>query len=371
MVRILLVEDNAAVLESISLELELHNYTVLLAENGIQALKILETLTLPDIIISDIAMPEMDGYELLEQVQKNPVWTSIPFLFLTAYGSEADIRRGKQYGVDDYLVKPFRPEDLIIAIENKLRRVNQLRMGAERQLDQVRTDLLLLISHELRTPLTSIYGGAELLALNLENVPDDTSVAALRIVRAGARRMQRLINQVMYLIQIDSGSLKREYDARNGTCDLQEVVGTAYQYLQQDHPRHDVELVLNVPEEPVYVKGLYDALLTAFSEVLRNAITFSHPNSQIVVTIQRQGNMAETIVEDFGKGIAEEDLSAVWERFRQSNRRQQEQQGVGLGLALVRDTILLHQGECSLYSQLNSGTQVVLRLPLAIGADFA
>ncbi len=125
MTRVLLVEDNLDVLDAIRLELEMNGYEVDQAIDGQMALDLLtSTDALPEIIISDITMPNVDGYELLATCKRHPQWSSIPFIFLTALSTHKDIQKGKKLGADDYLVKPFQHDELIRAVKNQLRRVD-------------------------------------------------------------------------------------------------------------------------------------------------------------------------------------------------------------------------------------------------------
>jgi len=123
--RILVVEDDLAVQEGITDILEVAGYEVLKANNGQEALTVLQRQR-PDLIISDIMMPYMDGYDFYEAVHGRAEWVTIPFIFLTAKGEKEDVRLGKQLGADDYLVKPFEREDLLIAIEAKLKRLEEV-----------------------------------------------------------------------------------------------------------------------------------------------------------------------------------------------------------------------------------------------------
>jgi len=126
---ILVVDDHAAVLDSVTVTLEAEGYQVLAALDGVQALEILET-QLVDLILADISMPRMNGYQLLERVRANPAWVSIPFLFLTARAMDSDVRYGKELGADDYLTKPIEPEDVLAAVQGRLLRVRQLAEAA-------------------------------------------------------------------------------------------------------------------------------------------------------------------------------------------------------------------------------------------------
>lgn len=373
MTRVLLIEDNLAILESISFELEMRGYEVAKAVDGHEAIKVLQqTEPLPDIIVSDIAMPNLDGYKLLELVQGNECWHSIPFIYLTAFSSPNAIRIGKELGVDDYLVKPFQADDLVVAMENKLRRVRQFRDSAERQLDHVRRELIDVISHELRTPLTAIYGGAEMLADSLQTMPDPLAQNMLDLVRSGAKRMNRLVNQILYLVQIDGGFLNRLMHEHTRLCDLSAIVQQACDQVQLNWHEVDVpnvSLTIHTPNEPLWVQGLQDFLLMAVEEVIRNAMMFSSEGSSVSVHVWQDQDMVFVRIEDQGQGIPADHLDRIWERFVQVNRYQNEQQGIGLGLSLVRDSIRAHDGQCQIESQEGKGTAVTLQLPLAIASD--
>ena len=122
---ILVVDDEPVILDSLSDILSIHGFQVLKSSNGLEALETLRD-QIPDLILADIMMPEMNGYQLYNRIRQNPEWVWIPFIFLTAKGEAEDIRFGKELGADDYLMKPIDAEDLIAAILGKLRRYVQL-----------------------------------------------------------------------------------------------------------------------------------------------------------------------------------------------------------------------------------------------------
>ncbi|MEA3340200.1 MAG: response regulator transcription factor [Chloroflexota bacterium] len=122
---ILVVDDEPRLLDGIRLTLETAGYEVLAVPDGLKALAALQSQPV-DLIVADIAMPRMNGYQLYKRVRENSQWISIPFIFLTARAMDSDIRYGKELGADDYLTKPFEPEDLLAVIHGKLRRAQQL-----------------------------------------------------------------------------------------------------------------------------------------------------------------------------------------------------------------------------------------------------
>ncbi|MHA1235204.1 MAG: response regulator, partial [Promethearchaeota archaeon] len=124
---ILVVEDNVDLLYNLNLLLESNNYKPLTAKNGKEAIKILSTLSeIPDIIISDIMMPKMDGYEFFKVISNEPRWNRIPFLFLSALTTPKDIRFGKLLGADDYLTKPFDEKDLLAILAGRIARSKRI-----------------------------------------------------------------------------------------------------------------------------------------------------------------------------------------------------------------------------------------------------
>jgi len=368
MTRVLLVEDTPDVLSSVSLELEMNGYEVDQAADGQLALDLLDNMaTLPDIIVSDIAMPNVNGYELLATCQHHEEWRAIPFIFLTALGERKDILAGKKLGVDDYLVKPFRGDELIVAINNKLRRVEQIRETAEHRLDKTRRELLTLISHELRTPLSAIYGGTELLADSLANVPDPMSRRMLDLVQSGAKRMRRLVEQIVLMTQIDSGSLAQSLEKYPGKYDIKQMIDRAYRTLEEEW-KPDVPSIkfnFDLPPGAMMVSGNPEFLAMMVEEGLRNAVTFTPQNGQIDIELAADDHYAYITIKDQGPGIAAEDLPRVWDRFTQINRSKFEQQGMGLGLALTRESAHLHRGDCFLESVDGQGTRFILQLPLS------
>jgi len=132
---ILVVDDQPDLLDSLALTLEAAGYEAMTASDGLEALTLLQSHTV-DLILADIAMPQMNGYQLYERVRANPLWITIPFLFLTARTLDSDIRYGKELGVDDYLTKPIQPEDLLAVVRGKLRRAQQITQPTAQALSQ-------------------------------------------------------------------------------------------------------------------------------------------------------------------------------------------------------------------------------------------
>jgi two-component system, sensor histidine kinase and response regulator len=356
MPRILVVEDNASVLEEVVYGLEMSGFQVVQATNGRAALDYLESArTSPDIIVSDISMPEMTGYQLLEQVQKR--WADIPFIFLTAYASHEDVRTGKQLGADDYIVKPFEVKDLIIAIENKLRRLQQWRSSTSQQIQSARQELLTLIQGEVGILQSDI----QLVLEDLEALPSEFSYKALDAIKKQTYSINRLVKQIVLLTKMDRGYFKQYYEEQAHRCKLYPIIEMVCETLKQEFAEDKVSF--HYEQNEVSVVGLAELLALIFNEVLRNALLFSSNEQTVAISVKVNQQVAVIKVVDRGMGIAEKNLPHVWDRFNQFYRTGKPQQGAGLGLAVAYQCLRLHGGNATIESRPNVGTIVTLYLP--------
>ncbi|MCZ7543428.1 MAG: HAMP domain-containing histidine kinase [Anaerolineae bacterium] len=304
-----------------------------------------------------------------------PHLLGVPFIFLTAHGSRQDVIRGRRLGADDYLVKPFDPDEFLAAVENKLRRTREMRRDAEDRLNDARHALVQLLSHELRTPLTYVTGGTALLSEEMERSDDLLPIEALRdnlaLIESGTERLSRLADQIVTYTELQSGHAAARLREAGEVLDVVDLTASAVCVLEPDDGGDlpvDFEVTVSGDERP-RVFGVNDLLITALSEVLRNAAYFSPPGSRVRVYIRRSGDHAVIEVADEGPGIRAEDLSAIWEPTVQSDRTVHEQQGLGLGLAITKGVVELHGGACSVKSEYRKGTSVTIRLPLARDGD--
>jgi signal transduction histidine kinase len=251
-------------------------------------------------------------------------------------------------------------------MENKLSRIAQFRQAAENQMDDIRRQLLHMLSQELRSPLTYIFGGAEMLEEYLGDLPDDTAHDMLHLVQTGVKRLNRLVNNILYLVTIDSGHLKRIIEQYGTAHDMREIVNSAVRAIQANPQFTHSELQVEVisPETPLYVHGVDEYLVMMVAEILHNAFKFSPQRAKVTVEMRQVGQELRITIQDQGPGIAPEKLDTVWERFMQMHHEDYEQQGSGLGLSLVRESARLHGGDCTISSEQGVGTSVTLQLPL-------
>jgi two-component system, sensor histidine kinase and response regulator len=367
---ILFVEDNDDLRENAALVLELEGYQVRVARDGREALDILEEGFTPNLIVSDIMMPRMDGYEFFAAVRERTKLKAVPFIFLTARGSRQEVSMGRMLGADDYLVKPFDPEEFLIAVQNKLQRAAEIGAYVAENLSQARRSLVQLLSHELRTPLTYVTGGFALLAEELEAQPasshnEDIRVS-LELIQSGTQRLNRLAEQMVLYSEIISGVVAYQVRSAAEPVALHELVHDALDLVHDLCREQGPVITRSMSEsEPVVVWGVRGLLITAISEVIRNAVQFSPKSGPIKLVVTREEGHGTLIVIDRGHGIQPEDQHRIWDVLYQSGRERTEQQGIGMGLPIAKGIVTAHNGDVLLFSVPGQGTEVTLKLPLA------
>ncbi len=369
---ILIVEDDANLLAGIRDILELEGYAVLTASNGVDGLAVLHKAdTLPDLIVSDIMMPKMDGIAFLEEVREIEQFISIPFIYLTAKGEKTDIHRGKQLGVDDYVVKPFNANDLLVAIRSRLKRARAIEKVQQGKQDQLKQTILTILNHEFRTPLTFVVAYADMLS-DIPNADatgaatDDAEMLTfLEGVRTGADRLRRLVENFILVVEIQTGSARKTFEWRKrAITDLNSLLWRAAQQANTipDTPHtYEIECDPNIPD----FVGDEEYIHTAIVHLLDNAFKFSEPDQPVLLRAMVDDDRLLIEVEDRGRGIPPDEIDQIWTTFYQINRPQYEDQGAGSGLAIVRGLVDLHGGRVDVESQPGVGSTFRLYIPLA------
>ncbi|HNT75352.1 MAG TPA: hybrid sensor histidine kinase/response regulator [Anaerolineae bacterium] len=368
--RILVVEDHDLLLLAIRDILEVEGYEVVTATDGVAGLEVMETFT-PDLIVADISMPRMDGYQFFEHVREHPEWVPIPFIFLTARAEREDRLRGKALGAEDYITKPFDPQELVVVVSSRIGRAKAIRQATETEFEELKQQIITLLSHELRTPLTSVYGYTELALEEASSLPAGDFQQFLVGIKKGADRLTNLVEDLLMVVRMDTGQLEREFRLLGTTYpNIGDVVEQSARLHKAAMDARGIELELdiqpNLPPVRIYEHFLTDAL----SRLLDNAIKFSRKKGKrIQVKVTTQDNLVQIAITDEGVGIEASELSKLFERFRQINRAKMEQQGTGLGLVIARSLIASMDGEIKVASVENVGSTFTIELPAATGTS--
>jgi two-component system sensor histidine kinase/response regulator len=362
MTKILVIEDEASLLEGILTMLSFEDFEAIGATDGTTGVR-LALEYLPDLIISDIMMPGLDGYGVLMALQDDPVTARLPFVFLTAKSEREHVRYGMELGADDYVTKPFTRDELLTAIRARLAKQAVIEQEYDKRLDDLRQTVTLVLPHELRTPLTSLVGYAELLMTDSEVLtPDQVIQMADAVLKAGKRLRRQLENFLLYA-QLEVIKLDSEWIAalRGGrTSDPATIIeDTAHgQAAERDR---DADLGVNAQNAVVQADG--DILRKIVCELVDNAFKFSRPGTQVEIMASAHDDSYRVLISDQGRGMTPEQIKNT-EAYIQFERKFYEQQGTGLGLVIARRMVDLQGGYLTIESMPAQGTQVLVELPL-------
>jgi two-component system, sensor histidine kinase and response regulator len=360
--KILVIEDQDSIRANILELLDAEGYEVMGAENGRVGVQLAREF-LPEVIVSDIIMPELDGYGVLQELRQDPPTATIPFIFLTAKADKADLRQGMNLGADDYLVKPFTQRELLEAISARLGKHSQVSAHFEQKLDELRNNITASLPHEFLTPLTVILSASEILALHSDKLTAAEVPEFGERIRTSARRLLRLIRNFLLYSQLELAafdSTKAEVLRGLRTSDVPTVIAdVAVRLARQVDRANDLQLELQavtVHIEPSHLGKIAE-------ELLDNAFRYSSPGSPVRIQCATEDERVLILsVMDRGRGMTRAQIAQVG-AYMQFEREQYEQQGQGLGLTIAKRLAELHGGELMIESVPGLQTTVRVVLP--------
>ena len=335
--KILLVEDEKTIRSSVAEILSLFDYDVVEAENGMDgyAKNLKEK---PDLIICDVMMPEMDGYQLLEELKKDESFET-PFIFLTAKVQSDDIRKGMSMGADDYIFKPFKSQDLINAVRLRLDNRKKKEKNVIRKTKDLETLVKFMIGHEFKTPMNGIMSMTSFINQNL-GVIDDVELAKFcDYLKVSSNRLLSTFEKVrkFYELQEMESIIIRQKDQ----CNPADMIITISRTIAEKFKRMDDLELGTIEDATLNIKS--NLLFSAVYEVIENAFKFSEKNQMVRITSQNNTGIYQISVEDSGNKIRAKELS-TYQSFHQFNRDKYEQQGLGAGLALAKSILEQNNG---------------------------
>ena len=357
---ILVIEDEDLIRESLEDLLSIEGFEVITADNGQKGVD-LAIQQKPDLIICDVRMPTLNGYQVLEKVRQNQELTAVPFLFLTSLIDRHSHRQGMAMGADDYLEKPCSKVELLTAITVRLNKHKDIERLIEAKMEALRSSITLSLPHELQTPLSGIMGLSELMMLQSEElIPTDVYECAEGI-HISAKRLHRLIQN--YLLYSKLLLLRSQGQTRfiaPYPCHSSSIIRGISDRKAREGDRAD-DLELDLAEVELAISA--EDLIKITEELIDNAFKYSKKGSQIRLTSQVTDLKWRCTIEDHGRGMSQEQIADVG-AYMQFERKFYEQQGLGLGLVLAKTLIEFYGGTMDIYSQENLGTKLSICIPL-------
>lgn len=357
MQKILIIDDDVSITTNLKIILKMNNYEVITANDGKTGVDLAFQYQ-PDLIICDINMPHMNGMEVLRILRSDPLTFNIPFLFLTVRDNKDELRKGMDEGADDFLTKPYSNDEILKAINSRLQKVKDNEKYYESKLQDLRDNIALSLPDELKNPLNSVLGFASMISSNYKYIDkEDIKMMADSIVMS-AQQMDNLINNYLTYTNLKN-LLSSEYAlpaVRVFDPDAS-IIMNANAVSDKYHRREDLEM--NLIETRVYISE--EHLNKILQELLDNAFKFSFPNSKVILETSVEQNDFVLKVKNFGKGMTNDQISKIGV-FMQFERKEQEQSGVGLGLAITKLITELYKGELLINSIPGENTSVMVRL---------
>ena len=389
---VLIVDDTIYNIQLLSLMLIRQGYEVSQATNGMQALEI-ATKELPDIILLDIRMPDMNGYEVCRKLKENSITRDIPIIFISSVEEPSEKVEAFSVGGVDCISKPFQLIEVLARIETHLRlcllqkrlqvQNEQLQMAAtlltrslqqERELSQMKSDFISVVSHEFRTPLTTIQSASELL--EYYEWTKEERVEQLHQIQSEVKHMTALMEDVLFLSRTNANKSKinlSKFDLL-GFCSqllrqIQRTSAKNYTLLSSLHLFANFNISIENPHlqsdlPELIVKMDEKILRQILTNLITNAIKYSPQNSTINFSYNVDQTHVTFIISDQGIGIPEEDLEHLFSAFHRG-KNVGILPGTGLGLSIVKNCIDVHNGSISVKSQLNIGTEFTVTLPIS------
>jgi signal transduction histidine kinase len=394
-VNILLVDDQPGKLITYEVMLAELGENLIKANSGREALEVLLKTEIT-VILMDVSMPDLDGFELAEIIRQHPRYKKTAIIFVSAvHMSDVDRLRGYASGAVDYVSVPVVPEILRAKVsvfvelyrqtreaerlnreleERVERRTAELQQAMSKQVDLSRQlreadrrkdDFLALLAHELRNPLASLRNAASIMSL--KEIDDSELVWCRDMVDRQTCHLTRLVDDLLDVSRITQGKIA----LRRESVNLAEIVAGAVEISRPYIDTRGHELNVTLPDQPVMLHGDSARLIQIVANLLNNAAKFQNEHGRIELTVERDEDEVIFVIKDCGFGISSESLPRVFDLFAQGDHAlQYPHGGLGIGLSLVKSLVGMHGGTVGVRSEgLGLGSEFTVRLPCQLAAE--
>ncbi|NJL94989.1 MAG: response regulator [Anaerolineae bacterium] len=359
---ILVVDDTTANLDLLTALLESNGYLVRPAISGGLALAAIQNQR-PDLILLDIMMPEMNGFEVCERLKADSDTAGIPVIFISALNETEDIVHAFEVGGSDYITKPFKRREVLARIENQLTVITQRDqiINYYERLDRMKQQFIRSATHDLKNPLHVIYGYAAILEDMDGPAFERSGREFVEQMYGGIRKMQALITDMLELAQLQTGAnvvLER--------VDLGLILQQVAQNFLPMAAGAGISLELALPPEPLPAQVDEKRIERALDNLVSNALKYTLPGGRVLLNAVRMKQQVVVSVQDTGLGIPEESLPHLFETFyRVPLESHIGIEGTGLGLSIVKALVEQNGGRVEVESTLDEGSTFFILLPLA------
>lgn len=389
--RILVVDDSALVREMYKAQLQEGGYEVLMAADGIAAINAAFS-SRPDLILLDVHMPKINGYQVCRLLKDHPATKEIPIIIMTArdaggviqdpqkwsFQTGADGFYGKDEGaalipaVVQYLekapasgrslvagpAKTMSETEIMLALSELLDRQLYLDITRLRELDEKKDAFVANVSHELKSPLAVLKGFLDNMQDGIYGPVTSQQTETLGSMQKTINRLSRLIKDILDISKIVAGKMQLQI----ASVDLREILKSTFESYSVETAKKKIDFKLDLPAEAILVSADEDRLTQVVVNLTSNAVKYTPEGQKVILRALASGGEARVEVEDTGGGISEENQRKLFDKFERILTEKAE--GTGLGLSIAKDIVDLHGGRIWLESVLGKGTKFIFTLPL-------
>ena len=359
--KILVIEDDINVRQNILDLLEVEGFNIVEADNGLLGVQLAQE-EIPDLILCDVMMPELDGYGVLKALRQRLETAIIPVIFLTARSDKTDFRQGMEMGADDYIVKPFTRKELLAAIACRLEKNTTIKNENQRRLDNLRNSIALSLPHEMRTPLNGILGFSQILKEESESLDSQTVKEMAEFIYVSGERLFELIQKFLTYAELEIIRTDPEQiEFLQSQTTIFPNLGVM-EILSDKAKKAGREADLELELHPCQVNISTAKLAKIVEELVDNAFKFSLQGSPVQVKGQVIDNQLVLSFIDHGRGITAAQIAQLG-AYQQFERKLYEQQGSGLGLMIAKSITEIHGGKLKIKSKPQEKTVVQVMVP--------
>ncbi len=371
-IMILIVDDVPKNIQVVGTILKKEGYRLAFAKSGKMALD-LTRKTRFDLILLDILMPEMDGFEVCERLKSDPATRDIPVMFLTAKTEPEDILKGFEIGAVDYITKPFNSAELLARVRThldlKFSRENLGRANRElRTLNATKDKFFSIIAHDLRNPIQNLLLSSEILKIGFGNFEDDKIKDYIERFHRNSKNIAELLRNLLDWSRSQQGKIQ----CKPHTVDLHLLVNDAILLLKYQADSKGIRVLSDIKEE-TFVYADKEMIKTVLRNFLSNAVKFTPAGGAVNITASapapgQDRELIEVAVEDTGVGISRKDMEKLFRIDTQiTTPGTAGEKGTGLGLVLCREFVEKNNGTVQVESTPGKGSRFVFTLPVKPG----
>ena len=358
---VLIVDDETANVSMLSLMLK-SDYTIYTAENGKDAIEVAEE-HVPDVILLDILMPEMDGYEVITALKKSEITKDIPVIFITGLSNDDDERKGWLLGASDYITKPFSATIVKLRVQHQIQIINQTRMIIQKELAEKvhhnKIGILLRMNNEMLTPMNAIIGVTQILRMTCTS---EHCVENLGEIEAAAYRLLELINDLLDI----SDSNDKVLELNEAAFSFDEMFRGVLKRIGSNVTKKNISLTFDVASSiPDLLLGDEKRLAKVIANLMMNAVWFTPEKGAIhfsACTIEEDKDKVTLQVEitDNGIGIPKDQQEMIFDIFEQADiSTTRDHDGIGLGLPISKLIVEMMEGRLWVESEVNKGSKFI------------